>query len=583
MTVAPFAVQEIPFSYRGSWFDISPVIAEKTCAEDLHLVSHQTGMHPILRFEARHGGARAESAIVATPALLSWRHEGGTIELVYQNPDTIRLRGTDLGLRISAAAHTLTSFAGSYLYRDPVDGAYVFTSYETGRRYRVTVLTGEPVTVRGVELLGAGDRHLELPEEAGWEIAIEEYATARAPYCAGIPFDQIAADARTAFGSFVDAVAPWRSPATPAAELAAYVLWSATVAPGGFLTRPAVLMSKHWMDKVWSWDHCFNAIALAAGDPELAWHQFMLPFDHQDPTGALPDSVTHSEILYNFVKPPIHGWAFGHLRRLLPQPLHHDQLLAAYDRMSRWTRFWLDQRRVPGHDLPYYQHGNDSGWDNATTFDGGRVLQTADLAAFLIVQLNELAGLAGELGETGDAEYWRTTAHAVNSAMLGRLWNGARFIARRPADGQTVSSTSLLDLMPIALGSELPEHIREQLTAGLRTHLTDNGLATEPIDSPQYDPDGYWRGPIWAPSTILIEDGLRRGGYEIVADEISECFRVLCEKSGFAENFDAETGVGLRDRAYTWTASSYLILAEAHENRRSDTTTGRAREQDNRF
>jgi hypothetical protein len=44
-------------------------------------------------------------------------------------------------------------------------------------------------------------------------------------------------------------VTPWRSARTPAAELAAYVLWSATVRPAGFLRRPAVLMSKHW--KVW--------------------------------------------------------------------------------------------------------------------------------------------------------------------------------------------------------------------------------------------------------------------------------------------------------------------------------------------
>jgi hypothetical protein len=574
MTVAPFAIQEIPFSYRGAWFNISPVIAEKTCAKDLHLVSHQTGMHPVLRFEARHGGTRVDPVIIATPAMLSWRHEDSTIELVYENAETIRMRGAGLGLRIAAAARTLTPFGGTYFYRDPADGAHVFTSYETGRRYRITVLTGEPVVDCGVELLGAGDRHLDLPQESGWEIAVEEYATARPSYRADIPFDKVAANARTAFGSFVDAVAPWRSPATPAAELAAYIMWSATVAPGGFLARPAVLMSKHWMDKVWSWDHCFNAIALAAGDPELAWHQFMLPFDHQDPTGALPDSVTHSEILYNFVKPPIHGWAFNHLRRLLPQPLHHDQLHAAYDRMSHWTRFWLDQRRVPGHDLPYYQHGNDSGWDNATTFDNGRVLQTADLAAFLIIQLKELAGLATELGEISDAEQWTATAHAVNSAMLGQLWNGTRFLARCPADGRTFSSTSLLGLMPLALGSELPGHVREQLTAALSVHLTANGLATEPVDSPHYDPDGYWRGPIWAPSTVLIADGLRRGGHEALADEISERFRGLCEKSGFAENFDAETGVGLRDRAYTWTASSYLILAEAHEKGRSSTSTG---------
>ena len=38
----------------------------------------------------------------------------------------------------------------------------------------------------------------------------------------------------------------------------------------------------------------------------------------------------------------------------------------------------------------------------------------------------------------------------------------------------------------------------------------------------------------------------------------------MAEKSGFAENFDALTGEGLRDRAYTWTSSVWLILALAY-------------------
>ena len=91
-------------------------------------------------------------------------------------------------------------------------------------------------------------------------------------------------------------------------------------------------------------------------------------------------------------------------------------------------------------------------------------------------------------------------------------------------------------------------------------------------DGRQYRPgvsedDGYWRGPIWAPATILVEDGLRRGGHHRLADEISARFRVLCEEHGFAENFDALTGTGLRDRAYTWTAAAYLLIAEAHAQR----------------
>jgi hypothetical protein len=43
--------------------------------------------------------------------------------------------------------------------------------------------------------------------------------------------------------------------------------------------------------------------------------------------------------------------------------------------------------------------------------------------------------------------------------------------------------------------------------------------------------------------------------------------RGLCERSGFAENFDALTGDGLRDRAYTWTASCYLTFAREAEER----------------
>ncbi len=76
-------------------------------------------------------------------------------------------------------------------------------------------------------------------------------------------FDAVAERVATEFTDYLGAVAGWRTGETPAATLAAYTLWSATVAPAGFLTRESVLMSKHWMDKVWSWDHCFNALALA--------------------------------------------------------------------------------------------------------------------------------------------------------------------------------------------------------------------------------------------------------------------------------------------------------------------------------
>ncbi|MEV7969732.1 trehalase family glycosidase [Sphaerisporangium sp. NPDC088356] len=552
-----FSLREIPFSFSGSWFAFSPVVAEKVYAEDVHLVSHQTGMHPILRLIPT-----VETAVTATPHQLTWSSGDGRIDLAYETTDTVRVRGRGLGLRLLAADPVLTPFSGPYFYQDPTDGSYVFTVYQTGRRYRVTLLNGraEPI---GDQALGTAERGVLLPRDEPWEIAVEEYETARAPFASDTTFEQVTKAARAEFDAFTGAVAPWRGDRTPAAELAAYVLWSAAVRPAGFVTRPAVLMSKHWMDKVWSWDHCFNAIALADGLPDLAWDQFRLPFDHQDAAGALPDSITHSEILYNFVKPPIHGWALRRLRP--PSGLEPSE---TYRLLERWTRFWLDARRAPGRELPHYQHGNDSGWDNATTFDRERVVESADLAAFLVLQMRELARLAAGLGAPEAAEHWSRAADRMREALLTDLWDGSKFVARSAHSEKTWSSSSLLDLMPIALGEELPEPVRNALAAQIERHLTAFGPATELPTSPHYRDDGYWRGPIWAPSTVLIEDGLRRTGHIELADEISARFRTLCEKSGFAENFDARTGEGLRDRAYTWTASAYLILAGDHERRR---------------
>ncbi|WP_406432636.1 glycogen debranching protein [Streptomyces sp. NBC_00631] len=566
-----FSVHDIPFSTYGSWFDISPVIAEQTYAEDLHLVSHQNGMHGVLRLVPLHPttGDRAETRVEATPGRLSWIGESGRVDLAYESPDTVRLRGSGLGFGAFAATQALTPFSGTYFFHDPAAGAHVFTSYETGRRYRVTVLSGTLAEAVGAQALGSVDRGVVVTADtdAVWEVAVEELDTARPPYTSSAAFDDIVGSARGRFADFVDAVAPWRSSATPAAELAAYVVWSATVRPTGLVTRPGVLMSKHWMDKIWSWDHCFNALALAPGAPQLALDQFHLPFDHQDDAGALPDSVTHSEVLRNFVKPPIHGWAFGHLRRRLPAPPSRAELAEAYERLARWTDFWLTARRAPGAELPYYQHGNDSGWDNATVFDPERVAVTADLAAFLVLQMHELAALARELGRPDEAIRWTRGAAETQTALFDQLWTGDRFVARGVAGGDTWSSAGLLDLMPVVLGEHLPDEVGSALADHIKAHLTPYGLATELTTSPHYLADGYWRGPIWAPATVLVEDGLRRAGHQRLADDISARFRALCETHGFAENFDAVTGTGLRDRAYTWTASSYLLLAEAYAHR----------------
>ena len=242
-------------------------------------------------------------------------------------------------------------------------------------------------------------------------------------------FDDVVSARAREFADYASALTGLVEPDRTAA-LAAYVLWSATVDPAGFVGREAVLMSKHWMDKVWSWDHCFNALALAQSHPESAVDQFLLPFDHQAPTGALPDSITHSEVLYNFVKPPIHGWIWSMLRTMIPAPLEVSLRAEVYARLVAWTRYWLDGRRAPGSALPHYQHGNDSGWDNSTVFDADRLVESPDLAAFLVLQLDELAVLAADVAPD-EAEGWRQESVVVRDALLRELRRGDLLVRAR--------------------------------------------------------------------------------------------------------------------------------------------------------
>jgi hypothetical protein len=60
---------------------------------------------------------------------------------------------------------------------------------------------------------------------------------------------------------------------------------------------------------------------------------------------------------------------------------------------------------------------------------------------------------------------------------------------------------------------------------------------------------------------MLLVSGLQTCGEHRLARTIAHRFCTNFSRSGSAENFDALTGAGLRDRAYTWTASVFLILA----------------------
>lgn len=229
------------------------MVALHTRRDDLHLVSHQNGMHAVLGLIPERDGVRVGTRVEASPSVLSWVDGAARIDATFDGTETVRLRGTGVGMRFTGCRgrpHPVHRHVP--LHRAGRLGA-VFTSYETGRRYRITPLAGT-LLVEGDGALGVAARSVL----AGGDGARSRGSGGRVHRSGGAPSGHRRSSmnrSNAMFGASRDnheAVAPWRSERTPGAVLAAYVLWSATVRPLGYLGRESILMSKHWMDKVWS-------------------------------------------------------------------------------------------------------------------------------------------------------------------------------------------------------------------------------------------------------------------------------------------------------------------------------------------
>ncbi|MCY1128108.1 trehalase family glycosidase [Frigidibacter sp. RF13] len=549
-----FDFAHVPFSRRGRFLTLS------TMEGAVWLRSVKGGdLKPSLGRLCRVSfigpdGKGREVAWTLAPERLVAEAAEGRVEFCIGDGERLHLRGKGLGV-----AFDLTGSRYDYAYRTP-QGDHCLVAAAESTRLLPRVTKGA-VTVTGDWRRDRADNvAMIFSGDAGFEGAIDLFP-ALPPPPASVGFDAVLAETGSDFASWLA-----RTPAggtQEARRLAAYLLWANTVPAEGALTRPAIYMSKNDMINIWSWDNAFSALGVAAMDEGLAFDQFGAIFDHQHPSGLLPDFVNDRDVSFAFTKPPVHGWAVLRLIERHPDWLTEDRRQALVGWFSAQVGYWLTHARKGASSLPVYFHGNDSGWDNATFFAEGGPVITPDLPTFLILACDCLASLDRERSAA-----WQAEAGQLYSQLIANLWTGETFGTRLAADPARLrTDQSLIGFMPLLLGPRLPREMAAKLIGRLKAGgwISDWGPATESTASPLYEADGYWRGPIWAPTTMLLWDGLMRQGEVTLARDIARRFCRMCEKSGMAENFDALSGTGLRDRAFAWTSAVYLWLAASLE------------------
>ena len=553
---------KIPFSRYGSYIAFSQMgdYLERVAGLYLRTVHGQTQQREVFRLELVHQAQSVAFTVEATPTLLRLiANDGvGQVELCLAEPDLVRVRGEGVGLRLNMKP---VRFDNAIPLK--AEGRWLINAFSQRHKYLLTSLTGQLA--------------VEAPWEVDWSTAVKadflpDTTTGRfegvIEECLGswlerdyiqATFEEALATVQTEYDQWLQGIPAVPTEFAEARELAAYITWSTVVAARGHFSRPAMLMSNNWMNQVWSWDHCFNALALADHQPKLAWDQFMLLFDNQDETGCLPDSLTEATLEWNFCKPPVHGWILGKLMAI-PGVVGEAEIGQIYQPLARWTQWWFTYRDYDRNGLPKYNHGNDSGWDNSTVFAEATAVESPDLYAFLVIQLETLSGLARQLNRPEEALKWQQQADQLLERLLAEFWQTDHFVARRAFSRTPINSQSLLLYLPLVLGKRLPLSVQQKLVADLPAYLTEYGLASENPKSALFDSHGYWRGAIWAASTFIITDGLTAIGQQELAQEINRRFCRMVAHNGMSENYDSLTGQGLCDPAFSWTASIFLTL-----------------------
>ncbi|MEJ6006921.1 hypothetical protein WG899_15320 [Paucibacter sp. AS339] len=552
--------QRVPFSRRESWLCVSYLAEEHSFwLRNLRGGDEHTDLGRLFRLTPIDAaGQPLQGVWRLSPEALSFSCAAGQLALAFADADTLALSAQGIGL-------SLTLQSKRYDYAQRLPDALHISCASQDLSARVTLAEGASRLDAPWQGQRAERIECTLVPDAEGRLSAALHLYRVAPQRLDCPvFEEAKQSAAADFADWLLKCPPVLPELQAARRLAAYITWSCLVPAEGQLAYPAMYMSKNWMTNIWSWDHCFNALALGAAQPERAWQQLALLFAHQHTSGRLPDFVNDRFAYWRFTKPPVHGWTVAQLRRMAPSFWTPERCAQAYGWLAAQVESWMAS--AAPHGLPAYDHGNDAGWDNATSFLPGTPLQSPDLSCFLILQMEELAALATLLQKPEAAQQWLKRADALCDRLMIQLWDGERFIAvcesgLTPEPG----ADSLIAYLPLILGPRLSEAQRQTLLQGLMApgrFLSPHGLATESQQSPFYRADGYWRGPIWAPTMLLFVDAMDRCGRADLGDELARRFTAMAARSGMAENFDAQTGAGLRDPAFTWTSSVFLLLGQ---------------------
>ena len=293
-------------------------------------------------------------------------------------------------------------------------------------------------------------------------------------------------------------------------------------------TTPDRVPHKH----MWLWDSVFHAMAFLTYNKEMAENCINSVLSQIQDDGFMPhmmNPIDSSDV----TQPQVLAWGTWEVYKKTGNKKFLEDNVEKLDRYLAWD---MKNRDKNGNGLlewftePTFSDSPDamackcgeSGIDNSPRFDFDDDLDAIDFSVWAARDALYLSYIYNELGDSKNAEKWRGIYENLKKTINELLWDeetGAYY--DRLFNGtlsKVLTPTSFLPLF-----ADIPS--KEQAAKMVKT-LTDENLlwtalplATVSKSHPTFSND-MWRGGVWLNLNYFIIAGLKKYGYDEIAEEL---------------------------------------------------------------
>ncbi|MBI2338319.1 hypothetical protein HYU95_04010 [Candidatus Daviesbacteria bacterium] len=355
----------------------------------------------------------------------------------------------------------------------------------------------------------------------------------------------------------------------------------------------------------WLWDSCFHTIILSHFKINDAKKEIFSLLSKQLQNGMIPHMIywdkTHKtnfpriswgkDGISTITQPPMLAFAVW---QVFQKDKDINFLKKVYSHLYHFYRYLLNERDPHDKHLIGIMNPDESGEDNSPRFDLPLNLppvQTLEentkrrfklvaqnieckfdapfcmrnffwvkdvpFNAIMVTNLNLLAKIAKQTGNSEDAVYFTKQAEDISTAMRELMLEDGIFYSTYGNDYKKIKVKTWAIFAPLFAKIMSPQEAKKLVADHLLNKdefWTKFPVPTTSLKEPSFDPSGFWRGPAWIGTNWFIYKGLLNYGFRDEAEEIKKSSLALIQKSGFREYFNPLTGEGLGAQNFTWGA-----------------------------